>query len=433
MLGVAREVIEKLIDDLDGGEAAETVPFALDGTSYEIDLSTKNAAALRKDLGRYISAARHQGASRPTPNRRTSKATGNRAKPKRDFDVAQLRKWAGANAAEVPSWGRIPQPVVEEYKAAGRRLPPAVSEVVGPESDAAVPDAVAGRGPAVEDARRYPHRSRTARPGARSVRVCQLAIRHAGERGRRRRESSDAVRRHAGSVVGNGRALSAHACSARDRKCHRTALADAVDAIDPSVTGRTLRLADVSHLVGRSRSRDVIRSVRRRSDDAGHFSFRSTARRVPPPFLDAYPVRTSVVRAGRSVLRQPNTGCHLPRAAPTYGGSCRVVHRRCTPSGLTNLTDLAFARDASLYEVEIASQGLGIGPIGSLVKIAPGRGSKHETVVGGLFAPYGVAPIKTAAHVTSASTGGGDQLVKIPSIEPAVSMPRSVRSAAGSH
>ena len=45
---MARELIEKLIDDLDGSEATETVTFGLDGTSYEIDLNKKNAAALRK-------------------------------------------------------------------------------------------------------------------------------------------------------------------------------------------------------------------------------------------------------------------------------------------------------------------------------------------------------------------------------------------------
>ena len=50
MLNVAREVTEKFIDDLDGSAAAETVSFALDGTSYEIDLSKKNASAFRKAL-----------------------------------------------------------------------------------------------------------------------------------------------------------------------------------------------------------------------------------------------------------------------------------------------------------------------------------------------------------------------------------------------
>jgi nucleoid-associated protein Lsr2 len=116
---VARDVIEKLIDDLDGSAAAETVLFAVDGASYEIDLSRKNAAAFRKGLDPYISGARRQGGSGPTGRRRAAKAAGGGAKPKRDFDLAQLREWAGANGVAVPSRGRIPHAVVEEYKAAG--------------------------------------------------------------------------------------------------------------------------------------------------------------------------------------------------------------------------------------------------------------------------------------------------------------------------
>ena len=122
MLVVARAVTEKLIDDLDGRGAAETVLFALDGTSYEIDLSKKNAAAFRKSLQRYVGAGRRQGGSRPAPQRQAEKkASANGAKPKRDFDLAQLREWAGANGVEVPSRGRIPRAVVEQYKASGGR------------------------------------------------------------------------------------------------------------------------------------------------------------------------------------------------------------------------------------------------------------------------------------------------------------------------
>src|SRR5690242_10945219 len=51
---VARETITKLIDDLDGGEALETVKFGLDGHSYEIDLSAKNATRLRTALAPYV-------------------------------------------------------------------------------------------------------------------------------------------------------------------------------------------------------------------------------------------------------------------------------------------------------------------------------------------------------------------------------------------
>jgi nucleoid-associated protein Lsr2 len=118
---MAVEVTERLIDDLDGGAADETVSFALDGTSYEIDLSKKNAAAFRKSLDRYANAARRQGGTRSARKRQATTTKANGAKPKRQFDLVQLREWAGTNGVAVPSRGRIPQAVVEQYKAAGGR------------------------------------------------------------------------------------------------------------------------------------------------------------------------------------------------------------------------------------------------------------------------------------------------------------------------
>jgi hypothetical protein len=117
---VAREVIEKLIDDLDGSDAVETVTFGLDGATYEVDLSKKNAAAFRKSLGRYVSAARRSSASSRPPRRKAAPST-NGSTPKRDFDILQLREWAGANKVAVPTRGRIPNSVVEQYKQAGGR------------------------------------------------------------------------------------------------------------------------------------------------------------------------------------------------------------------------------------------------------------------------------------------------------------------------
>ena len=40
---MAKRTVVVLEDDLDGGPADETVTFALDGVSYEIDLSSSNA------------------------------------------------------------------------------------------------------------------------------------------------------------------------------------------------------------------------------------------------------------------------------------------------------------------------------------------------------------------------------------------------------
>ena len=51
---MAQKVQVLLVDDLDGGEASETVSFALDGNNYEIDLSGKNATELRDSFAKYV-------------------------------------------------------------------------------------------------------------------------------------------------------------------------------------------------------------------------------------------------------------------------------------------------------------------------------------------------------------------------------------------
>lgn len=97
-----------LIDDMDGGPAEETVTFALDGVSYEIDLSTAHAAALRDALAPYIGAARRR---RRATGRRTSRRSGE-APQSRTSDV---REWARAQGYQVSERGRIPREVQEAY------------------------------------------------------------------------------------------------------------------------------------------------------------------------------------------------------------------------------------------------------------------------------------------------------------------------------
>ena len=43
-----------MIDDFDGKPADETVQFGLDGVSYEIDLSEKNAKKMREGLQPWV-------------------------------------------------------------------------------------------------------------------------------------------------------------------------------------------------------------------------------------------------------------------------------------------------------------------------------------------------------------------------------------------
>ncbi len=112
---MAQEVITKLIDDLDGTEATETVLFALDGETYEIDLNDKNAAALRKALDRYSAVARSGSAGRGGPVRRTR---GKSTRARGDVDPRLVRAWANENGIEISTRGRIPTEVLDQYKAA---------------------------------------------------------------------------------------------------------------------------------------------------------------------------------------------------------------------------------------------------------------------------------------------------------------------------
>jgi len=99
---MARKVTVVLEDDLTGGLAQETVRFAFAGTDYEIDLSAKNAAALRKQFAPYIEHARRAG--RSVASRQRS---------------GDIRAWAKEHGLTVSERGRIPASVVEQYHAAG--------------------------------------------------------------------------------------------------------------------------------------------------------------------------------------------------------------------------------------------------------------------------------------------------------------------------
>lgn len=109
---MAQRVQVLLTDDLTGSEIpagkGETVSFSLDGTTYEIDLTAKNAAALRKAVAPYIEAGRRQSAGRRSPARRT------RVGP----DAKTVKEWARANGYEVKDRGRVSREVQKAFEAA---------------------------------------------------------------------------------------------------------------------------------------------------------------------------------------------------------------------------------------------------------------------------------------------------------------------------
>lgn len=110
---MARKVTVTLIDDFDGqGAADETVEFGLDGVTYEIDLSSKNATKLRNDLKKWVEAGR-----RTSGRRRGRATTGRRGAIDREQSAA-IRDWARRNGHNVSTRGRIPAEIIDAFHAA---------------------------------------------------------------------------------------------------------------------------------------------------------------------------------------------------------------------------------------------------------------------------------------------------------------------------
>ena len=109
---MAQKVTVALEDDLDGGPADETVRFAIGGAHYEIDLSTSNAAAFRRQLAPFIDHARKAGRG---PRRRPGRPASSRERS------GDIRAWAKQTGIAVSERGRIPASVIDQYEAATQR------------------------------------------------------------------------------------------------------------------------------------------------------------------------------------------------------------------------------------------------------------------------------------------------------------------------
>jgi hypothetical protein len=107
---MAQKVQTTVVDDIDGSPAAETVTFGYQGHDYEIDLSESNATRLRSMMQGYANHARRA-------SHRRIDGPGSRTAASRRRTVA-IREWARASGMQVSDRGRIPQEVIEAYRAA---------------------------------------------------------------------------------------------------------------------------------------------------------------------------------------------------------------------------------------------------------------------------------------------------------------------------
>lgn len=106
---MVQKTVTTLEDDLAGGAADETVTFAPDGTTHQIDLNLDNADTLRGILYDYTPKARKVGGKAKT-GRKSAASAGPAA--------AEVCEWAGENGYAVPARGRIPADVRETFDSA---------------------------------------------------------------------------------------------------------------------------------------------------------------------------------------------------------------------------------------------------------------------------------------------------------------------------
>jgi hypothetical protein len=119
---MAKRISIEISDDTDGSHADQTVPFGLDGVSYEIDLSNANASALRAAIEPYVAVARRIGGRRiKVAVGQPTDCTTQEPKANTDYTATHdIRAWARQNGYEVADQGRISKVIVEAFHSARR-------------------------------------------------------------------------------------------------------------------------------------------------------------------------------------------------------------------------------------------------------------------------------------------------------------------------
>lgn len=109
---MAREIRVILTDDIDGGEADQSIGFSLGNASYTIDLKDANVAKLEAALAPFIAKAERVRTPRGGSRAGTSGPRGPKS------GTATIRAWAKENGYQVSDRGRIHADVIAAYEAA---------------------------------------------------------------------------------------------------------------------------------------------------------------------------------------------------------------------------------------------------------------------------------------------------------------------------
>ncbi len=115
---MAQRIQVNLVDDLNGEEAQETVRFGIDGTDYEIDLTTENADELRSALSEYVEKGRKAKTGRRGQNGQGGQGSSSAPSKSKREETQKIRQWAQDNGHNPSSRGRITQAIVDAYNEA---------------------------------------------------------------------------------------------------------------------------------------------------------------------------------------------------------------------------------------------------------------------------------------------------------------------------
>jgi hypothetical protein len=115
---MAKKVYVQLVDDIDDkpiDSGGEHISYSVNGISYEIDLSDKNAKEFHRKLDYYIEHSVRVGGKRGKKSAGSPALAGT----KRDANQTKaIREWAKSNGYTISARGRIPADVEQAFDAA---------------------------------------------------------------------------------------------------------------------------------------------------------------------------------------------------------------------------------------------------------------------------------------------------------------------------
>jgi hypothetical protein len=111
---MAQKVIRQFVDDIDGSQAERTFSFAVDGTNYEIDLSSENIQEFNEAIAGFVESARRvkvKGDGRR--DRKTSSLDSGTGRSREQIQA--VRQWARQHGHSISNRGRIPASVQHAF------------------------------------------------------------------------------------------------------------------------------------------------------------------------------------------------------------------------------------------------------------------------------------------------------------------------------